>query len=165
MVGSLLAAAALARAFVFGNYEIPSDSMLPTLHPGDRVFGEKISSKVGAVHAGDIVTFRDPTDETTVLVKRVIALPGQTVDLKDGRVYVDGALLHEPYLSAGKTYPLPSFRRLSYPVSLSEGQVWVMGDNRPHSQDSRVFGPLRMSDLIARVTWRYWPTSRVGAVS
>ena len=158
MLGTFAAVApiVLARVFVVGNYQIPSDSMLPTLRRGDRVWGEKISARRGAVAASDIVTFHDPRSPRRTLIKRVIATGGQTVDLRDGIVLVDGEPLSEHYLKSSGTYPFGA-SAVSYPVHVPQGSVWVMGDNRKNSFDSRFFGPVTVSALTSRVVYRYWP--------
>lgn len=163
MLFSLAAAAApvaLARIFVVGNYTIPSDSMLPTLRKGDRVLGEKLPSRVSAVVPGDIVTFRDPADSQSTLIKRVIALPGSVVDLREGAVFVDGQRLEEPYLASFGTYAHLAGCTITYPFELPEGYLWVMGDNRSHSCDSRSFGPVEFDALTSHVMCRYWPVDR-----
>ena len=106
--------------------------------------------------AGDIVTFHDPRSPRRTLIKRVIATGGQTVDLRDGIVLVDGEPLSEHYLKSSGTYPFGA-SAVSYPVHVPQGSVWVMGDNRKNSFDSRFFGPVTVSALTSRVVYRYWP--------
>lgn len=131
--------------------------------------GAKVSLELGQpVKQGDIVVFHNPdgTSEHDVLVKRVIATAGQTVDLQDGKVVVDGQALDEDY-TTGMSWPLSvqaPGAQVSYPYTVPDGCVWVMGDNRENSADSRYFGPVDRSDLIAVALVRYWPLNRIGAI-
>lgn len=154
------------RAFVVEPFEIPSGSMLQTIQIGDRVFSEKISRLFWEYPAqGDIITFTNPRDSSETLIKRVIAVGGQTIDLRDGMVYVDGELLDEPYTNGQKTYAMRCDGKVQktnivYPYTIPEGYVWVMGDNRGNSSDSRVIGPIDVSTISGVANFRYWPIFR-----
>ncbi|WP_288735846.1 signal peptidase I [uncultured Enorma sp.] len=157
------------RMFVIEPYRVPTGSMEPTIEVGDQIFAQKLTVNLGMdVQPGDIVVFRNPdgTSEHDVLVKRVIATAGQTVDLVDGVVYVDGVALDEPY-AEGESYPLAAQAEgvsVGFPYTVPEGCVWVMGDNRENSADSRYFGAVPEDDLIGVVVFRYWPLNRFGLV-
>lgn len=156
------------RTFVFVPYEIPSGSMEETIMTGDMVFSEKISYRVRAPERGDIVTFDDPEVAGRTLIKRVIATGGQTVDLVDGKVVVDGVALDEPYTNGKESYPLAhtaSDVSLSYPLTVPEGHLWVMGDNRTASQDSRYFGAIPEESVTGRAAMIYWPFSDLKLLS
>ena len=157
-----LAIAQGIKTFLVQPYLVPSGSMLPTIQLRDRVLANKLVFKVGGTPKyKDIVVFDDPTGEYPTLIKRVIAVGGQTVDLKDGDVYIDGKKLDEPY-----TYGKPSYPQvLSFPLRIKEGYVWVMGDNRTNSADSRTFGPVPLSSVHGRAFWTYWPPNRFGALN
>ena len=164
LVGTLL-----LRTFVFSPYVVPTGSMEPTIQIGDQVFAEKVSLELGQpVQVGDIVVFENPdaSSEHEVLVKRVVATEGQTVDLRNGQLYIDGERVEDPYAS-GNSYPLtvqaPGME-LSYPYTVPAGHVWMMGDNRENSADSRYFGPVPIENLEAKVLFRYWPLNRLGAI-
>ncbi|MCH3968269.1 MAG: signal peptidase I [Atopobiaceae bacterium] len=156
--------ALLIRTFVAEPFEIPSGSMQDTLEVGDRILGEKVSYHFRSPQAGDIVTFTDPDDEGTTLIKRVIATEGQTVDLEDGVVYVDGQALSESYTEGKRSDPISSHAKgldqdVTYPYVVPEGSIWVMGDNRTNSLDSRYFGAIPVSNVTTRALATFWPLS------
>ena len=156
------------RMFVFVPYEIPSGSMEETIMPGDMVFSEKISYYTRAPERGDIVTFADPEVAGRTLIKRVIATEGETVDLEDGHVFVDGVELDEPYVGQKESYPLARTAvdvEIEYPYTVPDGRVWVMGDNREASQDSRYFGAIPVSSITGRAAMIYWPIGDIGILS
>jgi signal peptidase I len=165
--------AVLLRTFVVATYSIPSGSMEPTLQIGDRIVVDKLSYHLHGVDRGNIVVFTTPSNEDCAgppvadLVKRVIGLPGETISLQDGSVYIDGRLLPEPYLPSEvrtDTYPGPSANgySLHHPYRIPAGDVFVMGDNRPDSCDSRYWGPIKESTIVGQVDFRIWPLSRIG---
>lgn len=160
---------AVVRTFVASPFIVPTGSMEPTIQVGDCIFAEKLSLTLGnEPDVGDIVVFDNPvlSSEHDILVKRVIARAGQTVDFRDGVVFVDGVALDEPY-TAGLSYPLGSQAAgvsLDFPYTVPEGCVWVMGDNRENSADSRYFGPVPKDNLIGIVFFRYWPLGRLGTL-
>lgn len=145
--------ALLFRAYVVEPFIVPTGSMLPTIQLNDRILCEKVSYRLHDIEAGDIICFNSDYENGAVLVKRVIATPGQTVDIHDGRVYVDGK---ESVYGYGVSEPLEDGIS-DYPVTLGDGQVWVMGDNRESSADSRVFGSVSEDDVIGRVFACVWP--------
>ena len=159
----------LLRTFVIEPYIVPTGSMETTIEIGDQVFAQKVTVNMGIMpEQGDIVVFQNPdeSNDHEVLVKRVIATAGQTVDLQNGQVLVDGTPLDEPY-TQGQSYPLASLApgvQISYPYTVPEGCVWMMGDNREHSADSRYFGPVTQDELIGVVVLRYWPLTRIGTL-
>lgn len=173
LIGGALLIAFLIKTFLFQAFYIPSESMTPTLQVGDRVLVNKLSYRLHDVNRGDVVVFEAPDDPNTEgvkdLVKRVIGLPGETVELRDGQVFVDGSLLEEPYLETGEvTRPTQNFAgKCEPPVSDSTCVVpadsfLVLGDNRDQSKDGRVFGPIRESDIVGRVFVRIWPLGDLG---
>lgn len=155
------------RTFVFQPYEIPSGSMEETIMTGDMVFSEKISYYFRDPEYGDIVTFADPEIPSRVLIKRVIATEGQTISLQDGNVYVDGVLLNEPYTQGQPTYPLTTAygTEITYPYTVPEGHIWVMGDNRTNSQDSRYYGAVDASTVNGKAVLTYWPLDHFGLLT
>lgn len=164
MVAVVIALSWGLRTFVFQAYEIPSGSMEETIMTGDMVFSEKLSYYAGDPQPGDIITFADPEIPSRTLIKRVIATEGQTVDLRDGRVYVDGVAQSEPYTDGKPSYPLTTAygTSITYPYTVPLGEVWVMGDNRTNSQDSRYFGSIPVDSVTGKAVLKYWPISSFG---
>lgn len=155
-----LGVAVAMRTFVVQTFYIPSGSMEPTLMIGDRILVDKLSYHLHAVHRGDIIVFARPPNETLEpgvndLVKRVIGLPGETISGHGGQVYINGKLLPEPWLPKGVV--TGNFG----PVKIPQGYYFVMGDNRPFSEDSRYFGPISGKLIVGRVVMRIWPLSRI----
>lgn len=166
MVAAIFFFAWLLRLFVFQSYQIPSESMEETIMKGDMVFSEKVSYYGRGPEQGEIITFEDPEIPSRTLIKRAIATEGQTVDLKDGHVYVDGVKLDEPYTDGKPSYPLDSAFRtdITYPYTVPEGEVWVMGDNRTNSSDSRYFGSIPVSSVTGHAAVIYWPPDRISTL-
>ncbi len=153
------------RAFVAEYYYIPSGSMQDTLQIDDRILSEKLSYYFDTPKQGQIVTFEGTKEEAgQTLIKRVIAVGGQTVNLRDGAVYVDGEKLDEPYTEGKESLPLSNSNGVTYPYKVPEGEIWVMGDNRTNSLDSRVFGSVPVKNVTGHAFWRYWPLSGFGAL-
>lgn len=158
----------LVRMYVVEPYIIPSESMDPTIEVGDMVLGEKVSLKSEDPKPGDIVFFKNPDPDSShgVLVKRVVAVGGQTVDLRYGKVYIDGVEEKGGH-AHGMNMPLEERyleTDVSFPYTVPEGCIWVMGDNRENSLDSRSFGAIPIDTVYAESWIRYWPLNRIGAV-
>ncbi len=147
------------RGFVAEARFIPSESMEPTLHVGDKLYVEKITYKVGDIERGDIVVFEAPeaSQHKEDMIKRVIALPGETVEIRGGIVYVNGQALDEPY-EAEK--PASDFPKMVVP----ENNLFVMGDNRNNSLDSRFWGTLPIENVIGKAFVRYYPFNQIGVL-
>ncbi|MCF7936157.1 MAG: signal peptidase I [Synergistales bacterium] len=154
-----LVLALVLRTFVVQAFWIPSGSMKPTLEPQDRVLVAKFWYTFTEPKRGDIVVFKFPDDPTRDFVKRIIGEPGETVSMEKGMVYIDGEPLDEPYVEFRDSYTMP-------PLKVPEEHYFMMGDNRPNSQDARFwlkkFVP--KSDMKGPVFFRYWPPSRIGLV-
>lgn len=157
VVGALVVALVI-RAFLFQAFYIPSESMEPTLVERDRVIVNKLSYRLHDVNRGDLIVFKRPPSEPPTdipeLIKRVIGLPGETIEGRDGVVYIDGRRLVEPYMYDGP--PFGSFG----PVMVPDDHVFVMGDNRNNSRDSRMFGPIAEDSIVGRAFVLVWPPSR-----
>ncbi len=169
-----LVVAIVIKTFFFQAFYIPSGSMIPTLEVNDRVLVNKLSYRFGAVERGDILVFDSPeahevnrsflerairsigeatglTSPDTVLIKRVIGLPGETVEVKENQVYVNGNPIAEPYLPDGVTM------RDEPEVTIPADSVFMMGDNRNASNDSRRFGAIPREDIVGRAFVTVWP--------
>lgn len=123
--------------------------------------GERIVYPFHPPERGDIIVFEPPTVSTKPYIKRVIGLPGETVEIRDGNVYIDGQLLDEPYIQDGIT---DCNRANCSPWTVGEGEVFVMGDNRRNSTDSRIFGPISVDSIIGKAWLTYWPAGEFGLV-
>lgn len=157
-----LAAAILIRTFVGEPYYVPTGSMLETIQLNDRVWGEKLSYRFRTPEVGEVVVFPDPADASIMLIKRVVATGGQTVDFQNGQLVVDGVVQNEPYTLGKPSEPLDShastlIEPLNYPYRIPENSVWVMGDNRTNSLDSRYFGAVETGVIRARAVVVFWP--------
>jgi len=154
--------AGLLRTFAFQTFWIPSSSMTPTLGVYDRVLVQKAFFSWHDVHEGDIVVFTHPPLDTCPgagdLVKRVIALPGQTIYSSGNSIYINGQLLSEPYLPHYD--PLgPAIASKQHPYRVPAGDFYVLGDNRSDSCDSRFWGPIKGSSIIGKVILVWWHNS------
>lgn len=166
IVKTLVSAGILAfgiRAFVAEARYIPSSSMEPTLEINDRLIIEKVSYRLHSPERGDVVVF-SPTetlkeqDFKDAFIKRVIGLPGDTVEVKQGKVFVNGKALTEKYIEAAPDYRFT-------PVKVPENQYWVLGDNRNNSYDSHYWGFVPRQNLIGRAMVRFWPLNRLGSLN
>ena len=166
MVAFVFGLSWVLRTYVFQAYEIPSGSMEDTIMTGDRLFYEKITYYFEEPQRGDIIAFADPEIPSRILTKRVIATGGETVDLIDGQVYVNNVPLNEPYADGEPSEPLtPAYgTEITYPYTVPEGELWVMGDNRTNSQDSRYFGAIDVSSVTGKALLTYWPLDHFGLV-
>jgi len=153
----------LLNQFVVFTCVVPSGSMIPTIQLQDRLVVDRLFYKMGSLERGDIIVFEAPEKQALAdmkgqrLVKRLIGLPGETIEVKDGSVWIDGQELNEPYVSLMGG---PSFG----PEPVPEGSYFVMGDNRPGSNDSRFWGFLDQKLVEGRAWVRYWPFDRLGTL-
>lgn len=179
-----LVVAVVIKTFFVQAFFIPSGSMIPTLEIDDRVMVNKLSYTFGEPERGDVVVFESPfassTDDLSIfesawvavkeslgmrpglvpddLIKRVMALPGETIEIHENQVFIDGVPIDEPYLPAGVV--MQDFG----PETIPEGMVFVMGDNRGSSHDSRKFGPIPEDHIIGRAFVLLWPFDRFGSL-
>jgi len=159
----LLIALGLALAIVVFLYQpvkVEGTSMAPLLDDQERIFINKFVYHLGPVERGDVVVFWYPLDQTKSFIKRVVGLAGETLEIRQGRVFINGRLLEEPYLSAQQ------LDRASYgPTRIPEGHYFLLGDHRSSSNDSRVFGPVAERFIYGKAVFSYWPVSRLGSIS
>lgn len=147
--------ALLIRQFLVASFTVEGHSMEPTLHDGERLLVYKLGYRFGEPERGDIIVFRYPLDPSRDFIKRVIGLPGDTIEIRNGEVYINGERVEEPYRANN------SFGNHG-PVTVGEGQVYVLGDNRGNSHDSRVFGPVPEEFIIGEAVAVFWPLQYAG---
>jgi len=159
--------AVVMKATVVQSYVIPTESMVPTIMPSDRVFGNRFIYRFHGPQRGDIIAFippeaarerQDPREKTGRIIpymKRVIALEGDTVEVRRGVVFVNGKPLEEPYVEAPPLYEMR-------PVKVPAGKIFVLGDNRANSYDSHIWGFVPVENIQAKAFLRYWPPGRAG---
>lgn len=142
---------------VFNFSVVRGSSMAPGIHDGDRILIDQLSTWLGDLRRGDVVVLRYPRDPRVEYIKRIIGLPGDEIVMAGGMVWVNGRLLDEPYV--GEFDPASWSR-----VRVREDHVWVLGDNRPHSSDSREFGQVPRENVRGKVDFRVWPPERIGPI-
>ncbi|MEW6523434.1 MAG: signal peptidase I [Bacillota bacterium] len=153
-----LVIALVIRGFVMESFVVQGSSMEPTLLNSERLLVNKITFRLREPQRGDIIVFRYPRSPDRDYIKRVIAVAGETVEIKLGRVYVDGRVLSEPYLLRSGT--------ANFPVTMvPDGHVFVLGDNRGNSDDSRAFGPVPLELIKGKAFFVFWPLGRIKAIS
>lgn len=159
VVAVAVACALLVQTFVVKQFAVSGNSMLSTLHNGDRVLVNRLSYRLHEPNRGDVVVLKRFDVENTErdLIKRVIGLPGETIEIRDCEVYIDGRLLLEPYLDPLEV-PCTSPGQQN-PYVVPEDEVFVMGDNRDNSGDSRSFGAVPYDLLIGRAFVVIWPVA------
>ncbi len=158
-LGMSMVLALVLRSFAFASYYVPSQSMESTLHPGDKFIAEKFSTKVlnRTPERGEIVIFHHPEHQAETWVKRVIGLPGDLVEIRNGRVWINNRLIEEDYI---KEAPINDYG----PVSVPPGNYFVMGDNRNNSLDSRFWGYLPEQYLEGSPVLVFWPPQNARAL-
>ena len=149
----------VVRPFIVAAYWVPTESMVPTLQVGDRVFVNKFIYRFAEPERGDIVVFESVNGGQEDLIKRIVALPGDEIEVGNGVLLMNGEEQREPYLNGEM-----SFADSYGPTEVPEGHVFVMGDNRANSADSRVFGPLPIENIEGEAFMRFWPPLRIGSV-
>jgi signal peptidase I len=151
--------------FVAQPNQVKGASMDPTFGSGDYIFTSKITYKMRSFHRGDVVVFKSPHNPDIEYIKRVIGVPGDKVMVKDEEVYVNGRQLKEDYIAAKTNLWEGGFSKNGEATTVEEGMLFVMGDNRPRSSDSREFGPITQESVIGHVFYRYFPPSKAGVIS
>ena len=149
--------ALVIRTFVVQAFKIPSGSMLPTLQIGDHILVNKFMYSFGPIHRGDIIVFKFPQDETRDFIKRVIGLPGDTLEIRGKRILINGGPLQEPYaVYSDGPFARGGDRDQLGPLVIPPGQLFMMGDNRDHSMDSRVWGFLDIHKIKGKAIIVYF---------
>jgi len=160
----VMAVLVMIYLFVISPQEINGQSMYPTFYNGEYILTNKVIYKLRFPKRGDVVIFKSPRNKEIDYIKRVIGLPGERVKLDNGAFYIDGKKLDEPYIPVENVLYGGSFLQDGEETIVPEGKYFVIGDNRPHSSDSREFGPVSLDDFIGMAFLRYWPFGRFGVV-
>ena len=155
------------QTFIAQPYRVEQQSMEQTLEPDQYVLVDKLTPRFDTFKRGDIVVFNPPPDwiqpDGTPFIKRVIGIGGDSIEIKDGLVYVNNVELDEPYVYQENGIPQPTDTSTDPPQwEIPEGELFVMGDHREKSSDSRTFGPIENGDVIGRAWLRYWPFDTFG---
>ncbi len=159
-----LAIFAVVYIFLFQPHQVDGHSMEPNFHDREYILTDKVSYRIHAPNRGDVVVFHSPQDERVDFIKRIIGLPGDTVMIKGGYVYLNESKLTEKYINdPGQVIP-GQFMHEGIPVTVNDGQYLVMGDNRLHSSDSREWGFVTSAEIVGRAFFRYWPIPDFGLV-
>lgn len=158
-VGSLFIVVYL---FILQPHQVKGASMENTFHSGDYILTSKIAYKFDKPKRGDVIVFKSPKNPDIDYIKRIIGLPGDRIMISNGEVYLNGELLNENYIAAKTTLMEGGFIKEGVTVTVPDGYLFVMGDNRPRSSDSREFGFIPITDVIGKVFFRYFPPQKAG---
>lgn len=154
--------------FLMQPHQVSGLSMFPNFHDKEYILTDKVSYKFGEPKRGDVVVFRAPPAANCPkgtgcdFIKRVIALPGETIEIRNQKFYINNQELPEPYIPPENALAPNAYLKEGIPVTLQDDQYIVIGDNRPHSSDSRVWGPIGKENIVGKGFFRYWPVDRVG---
>jgi signal peptidase I len=176
VAGAVLVALAI-QSWLVKPYRIPSESMVPTLRPGDRVLVDRVSYHLRDPERGDVIVFHYPEDPEVVFIKRVVGVPGDVLEVRSGRLYVNGKKAAEPYVrrTGGRVDPTVAQAAvagstmhdpwsLAEPFRVPAASYFVMGDNRTDSDDSRDWGTVPRGAIVGEGLATYWPLSRLRAL-
>ncbi|MBI2196551.1 signal peptidase I [Candidatus Daviesbacteria bacterium] len=148
--------------FVAQFHKVQGNSMVPTFHTGDYLITDKLSYRFREPERGEIIVLKNPRDESQDFIKRIIAIPGDTIEISNNSVYLNNQSLKESYLPPGTLTPAGAFLTEGTPVKVANNQYFVIGDNREHSSDSREWGPVTKKEIIGRALFRYFPPQSMG---
>jgi len=178
-IDSILVAAILAiilRTFLFQIYKIPTTSMVPTLMPGDKIFVSRITygpkipftdvrvKGLGDPKRGDVVVFVPPHDRKKAYIKRLIGLPGDTIAIKKGNIYINGKEIVDPRIARNYYYNQGDYGLKDEEMVISEHSYFFLGDNSISSLDSRFWGFVDKEDIVGKAVFIWWPLSRINMV-
>lgn len=150
--------------FLFQPHKVDGRSMVPSLQDREYLLTDKISYRRHTPERGDVIVFHAPPPYNSDFIKRVVGLPGETVMVQGGFVYIDGHRLNEEYLPGSYITSEKAFLRESVPYKIPAGYYIVFGDNRDFSSDSREWGPIAEKAVVGKATLRYWPPSQFGFI-
>lgn len=148
--------------FVAQPHKVSGLSMFPTFHDGDYILTDKFTYRFHDPQHSDVIVLKNPHNEEQDFIKRIIGLPSNRVEVKSGHVFLNGKQLNEDYLPNGTYTNASFFLKEGQSYTVKDGEYIVMGDNRPHSSDSREWGIVKTNEIIGRVFFRYWPPQSFG---
>ncbi|MFA5933071.1 MAG: signal peptidase I [Microgenomates group bacterium] len=152
----------IIRVFIAEPHKVSGKSMVPNFQDGDYIITNKLATRSSAYQRGEIIILKNPQNpEKEVFIKRVIGLPGETLKLSDGKVYINETLLNEPYLPQDLETHGEGFLKDGDEITMPADNYFVMGDNRKNSSDSRQFGLIPKSEIIGQAFLRYWPVDKM----
>ena len=157
-----LAIFAIVYVFLFQPHQVDGRSMEPTFHNSEYILTDKVSYRMHEPNRGDVVVFHSPQDERVDFIKRIIGVPGDSVMVRGGYVYLNDNKLDESYINDPGQVSPGRFLKEGEEITVSGGQYLVMGDNRLHSSDSREWGLVTRNEIVGRAFFRYWPPAAFG---
>lgn len=155
--------------FLVQPHQVNGQSMAPNFADSEYVLTDKISYQFGSPERGDVIVFHAPPEANCAegtgcdFIKRIVGLPGETVEVKNQHIYINSQMLPEPYLKDDVATRAGDYTQ-GKSVKLGSDEYFVCGDNRPYSSDSRSWGPIKRSDIIGKAFFRYWPVERMGVI-
>lgn len=150
--------------FLFQPHKVDGNSMVPNFQNMEYILTDKITYQRRLPRRGEIVVFHAPPPYNSDFIKRIVGLPGESIKVDKGRVYIDGTMLNEVYLPQTYQTSEKSFLREGVPYKIPDGFYMVLGDNRGFSSDSREWGPIAKKAIVGKASFRYWPPSRMGFI-
>ena len=156
--------------FFLQPHQVQGQSMEPNFHTGEYLLTDKVSYQAGQPHRGDVVIFHAPEAAGCVegtgcdFIKRVLGIPGDSISVHDNAIWINGQAVPEPYIPADNYTKEAEFTRGGREFILGPEEYFLVGDNRPHSHDSRAFGPVNRQEIVGRAFFRYWPLDKIGII-
>lgn len=152
----------IIRVFIAEPHKVSGKSMVPNFQDGDYIITNKLATRFSTFQRGEVIILKNPQNpEKEVFIKRIIGLPGETLKLMDGKVYINNNILEEPYLPNNLKTGGEGFLKEGDEVTIPVENYFVMGDNRNNSSDSRQFGYIPREDIIGQAFVRYWPVNKM----
>lgn len=148
--------------FVAQPHKVSGNSMVPNFHNGDYILTDKLTYRFSGPKHGDIIVLKNPRNESQDFIKRIIAIPGDSIKIDDGFVFINNQPIDEKYLPSNTYTGGENFLREGENIKIGSDQYFVLGDNRNHSSDSREWGTITQKQIIGKVFFRYWPPNSVG---
>ncbi len=153
------------RFFAAEPHKVSGSSMVPNFYDGDYIITNKLATRLNEPKRGEVIILHDPLDINKVFIKRVIGLPGETIKIRGGAVYLNNQQLEEPYLPANLSTSGENFLKEDNEITIPNGNYFVMGDNRDNSSDSRQWGYLKKDLIIGQAFLRYWPLDKATLIN